>query len=282
MLNGGWWRKWRETESDWERQRELCWDSCIQHSLISGLNLQIMWVNQFSLRLMLLRLQFLVWNWETSRLTQKVPMGSRNLALLVLRRHQGEYLGGTWRWDWTPGAEVRNLQKDVWVQPRLGERQASAFHMGQVTTKKCSCGVPRSFPRCPGLNKSWGLWDKSKGGGRDSSKTWLKLPTNLAQVSRIDLIWKVKAMWHFMDLSATGKIVLLTCLLPPYLHHRHHPSLPSPSPHLLSACRSMLNDTTWETPTAKLRPIPFSFVLTKGSNIFKSFPTQDHLVTLWC
>lgn len=244
MLNGGWWRKWGETE------RELCWDSCIQHALISSLNLQIMSQPILFKTYSTLTSVSVIWNWEASRLTQQVPMGSRNLVLLVLRRHQGEYLGGTWRWDWTPGAEVRNLKKDVWAQPWLGERKASAFHMGQVTTRKYSCGVPRFFPKCPGLNKSWGLWDKSKGGGRDASKTWLKLPTNLGQVSCTDFIWKVKAMWHFMDLSAMGKIMLITWPLPPYLHHRHHPSLPSPSSHLPSVCCSTLNDTTRETPTS--------------------------------
>lgn len=54
----------RAIERDRERQRELCWDSCIQQSLISTLNLQIMWVNQLSLRLTLLWLQVLSFETE--------------------------------------------------------------------------------------------------------------------------------------------------------------------------------------------------------------------------
>ena len=134
--------------------------------------------------------------------------------------------------------------------------------------RKRSRGVPRFFPRCPGLNKSWGLWDKSKGRGKDSSKTWLKLPTNRGQVSHMGLIWRVKAMWHFTDFSAIRKIMLMTRPPPPYLYHRHHPSLPPLSSHLPSACCFVLNDSMCETPTAKLRCIPFLLFLTKGWNIF--------------
>lgn len=136
--------------------------------------------------------------------------------------------------------------------------------------RKRSRGVPRFFPRCPGLNKSWGLWDKSKGRGKDSSKTWLKLPTNRGQVSHMGLIWRVKAMWHFTDFSAIRKIMLMTRPPPPYLYHRHHPSLPPLSSHLPSACCFVLNDSMCETPTAKLRCIPFYFssLRVKTSSVF--------------
>lgn len=191
MLNGGCWRKWGETEreSDWERQRERAMLRFLYPTFFDFQSEPSNYVSQpilFKTYATLTSVS-VIWNWEASRLTQQVPMGSRHLVLLVLGRHQGEYLGGTWRWDWTPGAEVRNLKKDVWAQPWLGERKASTFHMGQVTSRKYSRGVPRFFPKCPGLNKSWGLWDKSKGGGRDAFKTWLKLPTNLVRWAA--LIW---------------------------------------------------------------------------------------------
>lgn len=154
-------------------------------------------------------------------------MGSRNLVLLVLRRPQEGYLGGTWRWGWTPGAEVGNLNKDPWAQPWLGKRIASAFQMGQVITRKCSMVYQDPFPNVLGWVNPEDYGTTSREGEEIPPKhdlnclpTWVRWAKLICfeklkhcDISCTWVSWKTSCYWLPLFLSSSSSS---TC------HHPHH------------------------------------------------------------